>query len=54
MVELTEFLGNVDEVAKEGFGDGTITMGDSFEQSSKAIRRRNGPIHHCEGLVLEE
>ena len=29
-------------------------MEDSFEQSSKAIRRRNGPIHHCEVLVVEK
>ena len=53
-LDFSEFVGNVDEVAEERFKDGTVTVGDSCEQSSKAVRRENGSKHHGEVLVMEE
>ena len=53
-LEFSEFLGNVDEVVEERFEDSTISMGDSFEQSSKAVRRGHGSKHHGEVLVMEK
>ena len=53
-LDFSEFLGNVDEVAEERFEDSTISMGDSFEQSSKAVRRGHGSKHHGEVLVMEK